>query len=366
MKIAFYANEIAKEGGFGVKTYSLEIIKSLLEIDKDNEYVLYSDKDIAGKILSERVRYEVRKPKRFWAFSVFAKEVCSDKPDVIFMPIQTFPFFGRNHPKTVVTVHDLAFLLFPRHFTFFRRKMLEFHTRRAVRLSDKIIVPSEATKRDIIHFYGVKENKIVVVYHGFSQNLLETKKNRDESVLKITGHNPYVLFVGSIQPRKNIVSLVRAFEIMKQNGDNADLKLVLCGGKGWLYEDIYKEIAESPCSKDILFTGSVKGDLLAAFYRNALFFVMPSLYEGFGLPVLEAMSFGLPVICSNNSSLGEVAGDAALLIDPYRISDIGEKMGILAADKELRVQLSAKSLERAKDLSWKKAARETLKVLGNL
>jgi len=363
MKIAFYANEIAKEGGFGVKTYSLEIIKSLLEINRDDEFVLYSDKDITKEVSSERAKYVIREPKRFWAFSVFAGEVRRDKPDVVFMPIQTFPFFGKNKPKTVITVHDLAFLLFPRYFTFFRRKLLEFHTRRAVRLSDKIIVPSEATKRDIVRFYGVNEDKIVVVYHGFSQNLLEMKKNRDDSVSEITGGNPYILFVGSIQPRKNIVSLVKAFENIKKNSDNADLKLVLCGGKGWFYEDIYKEIAKSPCKKDVIFTGSVENDLLAAFYRNALFFVMPSLYEGFGLPVLEAMSFGLPVVCSDNSSLSEIAGDAALLIDPYRISDIGEKMGIFAADKDLRAQLSAKGLERAKGFSWEKAGRETLKVL---
>lgn len=368
MKIAIFANEIARPGASGVKVYSLEIIKNLLRIDRDSDYTLYSETSISAEIGLDRqnIRYTSTRPaKRFWAFSVFAKLVSQDKPDVVFMPVQTFPFFsfGRNKPKVVITIHDAAFRLFPETYTYAGRKLLDFHTGRSARLADRIIVPSEATKRDIMRFYGINQEKINVIPHGYSENLPKMTKNREDDVKKLTKSCSYVLFVGTVQPRKNIVRLAEAFAGLKKTGKYEDLKLVILGRRGWKAEQVYQEIAKNPFADHIIFVNDADDELLAGFYGRAEFFVLPSLYEGFGLPVLEAMSFGLPVLCADNSSLSEVAGGAALLADGNSAEDLADKMKMLFSSQSLKAELSQRSLERVKSFSWERAARETLEVL---
>lgn len=369
MNIAIYANEISRKGVSGVKTYSWEIINNLLKVDEKNVYTLYAEKDISPAINCSRARFSrPGKKKRFWAFTVFPHLVRRDRPDVAFVPIQIFPFLCllKNKPKVVVTVHDVAFNLFPEHFTLLRRRILKWHTYLAVKLADKVIVPSHATKNDILRFYKVNPEKIKVVYHGYSRSLAAQGKKNDPRVIGLVGDRPFILFVGSVQPRKNITGLVHSFEMLKATGNFDDFKLVICGGKGWLYKRIFAEIDRSPASSDIVVVGNAGNDLLASLYANATVFVMPSLYEGFGLPVLEAMSLGDPVICADNSSLSEVAGGAALLVDGYSVEDMYRKLEMVLTDKKLRQQLSMKSLERAKDFSWEKAARETLSVIESL
>lgn len=369
MKIAFYANELTHKGASGVKNYSLEIINHLLARDGENDYVLYSQKDISEMIVSplDKVKFVVSQPRRrFWPFTVFACLVRKKpRPDVVFMPIQTFPFcrFCKDKPKTVITVHDVAFLIFPEHFRFLRRQILKFHTKRAIMYSDKVIVPSEATKRDVLRFYSVAEEKVRVVYHGYSRDLLERGKKDDPRVIGLTDSKPYILFVGSVQPRKNIVRLVQAFDMLKDTGKYPDLKLVICGGKGWMYSKIYHKINCSAHRDDIVVVGNAGNDLLASFYADASLFVMPSLYEGFGLPVLEAMSFEVPVVCADNSSLSEIADGAALLTDGYSAEDIFRKIKRVLDDRTLYKNLRRKGVARAKEFSWDKAARETLEIL---
>ena len=389
MKIAIYANEIAEPGRSGVKTYSLEIIKELLKLDSADEYIIYSKRDISSLLGDERARLVTEGPDMpYWAFSVFPRLVRRNKPDAVFLPIQIFPFFIRrkHKPKVVVTIHDTAFLLFPDQFTFLKRELLKFHTRRAAKLSDAIIVPSEATKRDVIKFYGVNAEKIAVIPHGVTSRTasgvagfsLRAVWQRGSSVIPaeagIQGEeyaqaeacyskDRYVLFVGTIQPRKNIVRLAEAFARVKETQQFADLRLVICGGKGWMYDEIFAELDRNPYKSDIILTGSVDDDVLVSLYKNAELFIMPSLYEGFGLPVLEAMSYGLPVIASDNSSLSEIVGDAGLLVDAKSVEDIASKLKMLLTSQTLKAELSKRSLERVKAFSWEKAARETKDVI---
>jgi glycosyltransferase involved in cell wall biosynthesis len=365
MKIAVYADEMAKRGESGVKNYSIEIVKELLRIDDKNEYTLYSRENIEDKIAPYKARIVCKWPwMRKWAFFVFALLVQNDQPDVVFMPIQTFPFLivAKKRPKTVVTVHDVAFLFFPHHFNFWKRQYLRFNTRRAVRLADRIIVPSEATKRDLVRSYKVPECKIKVVYHGVSKDLQGLAQKNDPRVNGLSKGCPYILFVGAIQPRKNIVRLVKAFDMLKKTG-KYEHKLIICGGKGWLYWKVFDAIRLSAFHDDIIVVGDAGNDLLASLYAGADLLVMPSLYEGFGLPVLEAMSFGVPVICANNSSLSEIADDAALLFDGYSAAEIYRKMDKVLGNRKVRDELSVKGLRRVREFSWEKAARETLEVL---
>jgi len=377
MKIAININELTLKKETGVKVYTREIVNALGEVDRENKYLLYAncrDEALPRLYGFDYNNFKLKISKSllpFWTYFKFPREIKKDNPDVLFMPIQSTPFFRKpKNIKLVITVHDLAFLLFPKHFTFKDRFLLNFHTKRAVQMADKIIVPSKATKNDIIKFYRVDGNKIKVIYHG-----VETRQ-----CLVSTTQQPYILFVGSIQPRKNIIRLIEAFEILKnlpnpllQRGNFAPpfkkraggIKLIIAGGRGWLADEIYKKAKGSKFSDDIIFMGSVSDNNLADLYKNAAIFVLPSLYEGFGLPVLEAMSYGIPCVVSDNSSLSEITGDSALLVDAYNPNDIAEKINALLNDEKLRKDLSRRGVENAGKFSWTGAARKTAAVLSS-
>ncbi len=364
MKIAININELTLSQNTGVKVYTREIVKALGQVDKGNEYFLYANCRERKFSFTTAENFKIKPSKSrlpFWTYLKLPREIKKDQPDILFMPIQAVPFFKKpKNMKLVVTVHDLAFLLFPDHFTRKDRFLLNFHTKRATKMADKIIAPSEATKKDIIKFYGLNEGKIKVIWHG-----VETRQCLVSTELE---NKPYILFVGSIQPRKNITGLIEAFEKIKENPPNPifqrgnNLKLVICGGRGWMADKIYKRAEKSKFSNDIIFTGSVSDEERDGLYKNALIFALPSLYEGFGLPVLEAMSYGIPCIVGNNSSLFEIADKSALLVNANNSDDIAKKINLLLSDSELTKDLSCRGIENVKRFSWNKAAGEMLEV----
>ena len=423
MKIAINTNELTLKQNTGVKVYTHEIVKALGRIDKENEYILYLNCRERKFSFPTAENFKLKISKSclpFWTYTKLPQEIKKDRSDILFMPIQAVPFFKKpKNMKIVVTVHDLAFLLFPDHFTRKDRFLLNFHTKRAVKMADKIIVPSEATKRDIIKFYEATlpnpplsggEHKIKVIWHGVSSSKYQVAsiKQQDKKTNNFPprrslsvedcdeqardplqssnerlqrgeisniqypiSNQPYILFVGSIQPRKNTMRLIEAFEKVKENHSNPlllrgnNLKLVICGGKGWMADKIYKRAKESKFSGDIIFTGNISDEERNKLYKNALIFAFPSLYEGFGMPVLEAMSYGVPCVVGDNSSLSEIAGGNALLVDADNSVDIAEKMNLLLSDSELRKDLSRRGIENAKRFSWDEAAKKTLSVLSS-
>ncbi|MEA1936736.1 MAG: glycosyltransferase family 1 protein, partial [Patescibacteria group bacterium] len=391
MKIAININELTLRQNTGVKVYTREIAKALGKIDRENEYYLHTsrrDGDLSRLDLSRldlsrldlsrlcdesainrRLRGNFKnfklKPSKsrlpFWTYLKLPQEIKRDQPDVLFMPIQATPFFKKpKNVKLVVTVHDLAFLLFPNHFTQKDKFLLNFHTKRAVKMADKIIAPSEATKKDLVKFYGISENKIKVIWHGVIKSELGSKASEPSSDL--------ILFVGSIQPRKNIVGLIEAFELLRQDPPSPlckrrnNLKLVICGGRGWMADETYKKAKESKFSREIIFTGSVSDKERDELYKNASVFALPSFYEGFGLPVLEAMSYGVPCVVGDNSSLSEIVGDSALLVDANNPNDIAKKISSLLSNSELRKDFSQRGLKNAEKFTWKKTAEKMLEV----
>ena len=396
MKIAININELTLSGKTGVQVYTQEIVNALSKIDVKNKYTLYANcsKDTAIMKLSNK-KFKLKTEKTnypFWTYLKFPKQILKDRPDILFMPIQAVPFFKKpKNIKIVVTVHDLAFLLFPKYFTRKDKLFLKFHTKRAVMMADKIIVPSEATKQDIIKFYKIDESKITVVHHGITlyekritpkQNDVILRRKDEESRNHSTQNSesaniknnlssqtiaksfqPYLLFVGVIQPRKNIIRLIEAFEIAKEK--NQELKLVIVGKRGWQADETYKRAIESRFSQDIIFLGGVSDHYLLHLYQNARAFVLPSLYEGFGMPVSEAMNYEVPCIVSDNSSLSEIAGDSALLVDPYNVADISEKIEMICQDEVLRQDLVQKGIKRRESFNWKKSAEKTLEVFNS-
>ena len=297
----------------------------------------------------------------FWTQTRFAFELFRLRPDRVFLPIQTMPFFLPKGTESVVTIHDLAFKIFPEHFPPRDLQRLNWFTDFAVARADRLIAVSESTKRDILKFYpSIREEKIRVIHHGFDALSEECDASASRELLKKHALVPksYVLAVGAIQPRKNLGALISACEIVGKKFP--DMKLVLAGEPAWMSEDIFRKIASSSMRDRIIVTGRMSFVDRAILYRNAGVFVFPSLYEGFGIPLLEAFSAGVPVIASDNSSLPEVAGGAAELFDATDVDALVDRLMTLWHDEEKKSLLIARGKKRIENFSWDTCARETL------
>ena len=374
-KIAININKLSQTNKRGIGVYIYQVLCELSKIDKRNEYVLYSSFEISdSKYFLSNSNFDLRIIKSkfgpvYWTYGKLPHQIIKDKPDIFFMPIQHASFFLKKpkNIKIITTIHDLAFLLFPKHFTLKDKIFLKINTEITAKISDRIIVPSNATKNDIIKFYNINPKKISVIYHGnrIDNTNLDQSKDKQTNVLnKFKVKKPYILFVGVIQPRKNIIKLIEAFEIIKRK--NKYVSLVICGEDGWMANEIHERAEKSKCFDDIIFTGGVSDKELVSFYKNAKIFILPSLYECFGIPVIEAMGLGLPVIVANNSSLCEIAGDAGLFINEYDQNDIAEKISIVLNNEELRKTLSQKGIKRANEFNWRNSAIKHLEIFNNV
>jgi glycosyltransferase involved in cell wall biosynthesis len=283
-------------------------------------------------------------------------------PDFVLPPLR--------HARGVLTVHDLAFLMRPECADARLRAYLEEVVPRSVQRADFIIADSENTRNDLVVLMGVRPSSIAVVPGGVEARfepvsdpaLLEHARRS----LGVDG-SPFVLAIGVIEPRKNLNRLMDAFGQLKQRGNvPADLKLVLAGGRGWLFDGIYDHHAASPVRDDILLPGFVPDDLLPAVYSAAEVLAFPSLYEGFGLPILEAMACSTPVVASRASCLPEVAEGAALLVDPDHVDDLANALEQALCDTELRERLVTQGRQRAAEYTWQRAAERLLEVYRSL
>ncbi|MEW5766349.1 MAG: glycosyltransferase [bacterium] len=266
--------------------------------------------------------------------------------------------------KSIITIHDLAWVRFPQYLPDPFLSGLKKWIPISIKGADLIIAVSRKTKEDIIEFFGVPENKIKVVYEGVNKRVyrpIEDTRSMEKIRQKYHIFDPFILNVGALQPRKNIQGIIKAYYKLK-NDNYLDYKLVIPGRKGWLYNEIFQLVRDLELEKDVIFTGAVENEELSYLYNAAELFVFPSFYEGFGLPVLEAMACGTPVITSNTSSLTEVAGEAAILVDPHNVEELAEAMHRVLTDTALKDQMREKGLEQVSKFSWEKCARETLEV----
>ena len=263
---------------------------------------------------------------------------------------------------TVITVHDLSFMRSPQAFPRFQRVYLRTQVQRSVRAARRVIAVSEATKRDVVEIFGVPSERVDVVYNGVDTGFSPAAAGEIGAFRRRKGlPERYILHLGTLEPRKNLVRLVQAFHTTRQQG-LGDVKLVLAGGKGWGYDDIFAEVSRLGLEQDVLFPGYVPDDELAWWYRGAELFCYPSLLEGFGLPVVEAMACGVAVITSNISSLPEVAGEAALLVDPTSVAALAEALVTLLTDQASAGALREKGPPQAARFSWQRTAEQTAAV----
>jgi glycosyltransferase involved in cell wall biosynthesis len=282
-----------------------------------------------------------------------------DGIDVVHAPVNVSPHFTTR--PTVVTVHDLAFRLFPAQYPGLKRRYLDALTRRSVEQADQVIAVSENTRADLLRFYRVNPERVRVIPNGVDPLLRPVDDAEVLARFRARHQLPdeFILALSTLQPRKNLIALFRAWARLDAS---TRLPLVVAGARGWKVDPIFEEVRALGIADQVRFTGYAAGDELALWYSAATLFVYPSLYEGFGLPLLEAMACGTPVVSSNASSLPEVAGDAALLIDPRDVDGLAAAIDRLAHDPMLRTDLAKRGIERARQFSWMRTARETVEV----
>jgi len=262
----------------------------------------------------------------------------------------------------VVTVYDLSFLLYPESFKRFKRFYLGTFTRLSARKARRIITISESTKRDVVRLLGVSPEKVEVVYCGIDDAFHPLAEDQAAALRSKRGlPERFVLFVGTIEPRKNIGRLIEAYARLR-SASSRGVKLVIGGAKGWLYEDVFARVEELGLEGQVMFPGYIPASELPLWYNAAELFVYPSLYEGFGLPPLEAMACGTPVITANTSSLPEVVGEAGLTVDPLDVEGLAEAMRRVLGNEALQQEMRERGLQRAKGFSWMKTAQETMQV----
>lgn len=366
MRIAIQASDLDHERIDGTRVYLRELLKRFGTLAPETDFMLYHRGTFNPSLTPpKQVNYKEEQISFPWAWmqTRFAWELFRVRPDKLFLPIQAAPVVMPRSIEVTATIHDLAFRRFPETFPRADLWKLNFMLETAVKRADKLIAVSESTKRDLLEFFPhLPESRIKVIHHGFDAEFFGERVS--EAVLFETlktfylQRSSYILYVGALQPRKNLIRVMRAFEKMKKYIPEA--KLVLAGEPAWLAAGITETWENSPVRDDIVLSGRVSFEVLRALYQGARFFAFPSLYEGFGLPILEAFASRTPVLTADNSSLREVAGDGALYCQATDIADIARQMERLWQDEALHTTLVHQGNERLQHFSWDVCARETI------
>jgi glycosyltransferase involved in cell wall biosynthesis len=422
MIIGIDASRANREHKSGTEWYSYHLIRHLARIDDRNEYILYSDAPLTGGLVdlgdendddkrngqgpvfkngyqvinsphgNFKAKYLKWPYEFFWTQGRLSIEMIFRRPDILFVPAHTLPII---HPKySIVTIHDIGFERDKHLYRFDSmgpqksrsRKLINFlvriftygkygansldyltwSTTYALRHAKVIITVSEFTKNEIINYYGDCGKKIRVVYNGFNSKLYQRIDDREavaQARKKFGIPEKYYLYVGRLERKKNIPQLIDAYAILREKNKDIRHKLVLVGDAGYGYDEVKYAIKEYSLDEDVVMPGWVPEKYLPYLYSGAAAFIFPSLYEGFGIPLLQAMASGVPCIASRSSSLPEIAGQAALFFNPKNIISIAEAMEKIVKDEELRKNLTELGISRSKEFSWEKCAHDTFDVL---
>jgi glycosyltransferase involved in cell wall biosynthesis len=366
MRIGIDARGISKSVGIGV--YVSNLVRNMIRLDNGVECVLYvvkEDANLLAETASVRTVWgslENHAKGDFWEQLVLPVELTNNCIDVYHGTNARLPF-AKAKAKYVLTIHDLIPLMYPelnsRAFSYYMSKMLKLSAARA----DLIIAVSENTRRDIVRSLSVSADKIRVVHEGVDRSFKPLDKTAcaDYVKRKYGLEKGFILFVGRLEPRKNVTGLLTGFRLLLDR-TRADLSLALVGGMTWIHDEIMRSISEQGLDDRVhLIHGATHGEL-PLLYNSASVFVLPSLYEGFGLPLVEAMACGTPVVASNISSVPEIVGDAGILVDPRRPECIAEALEASMFEYAKRDELIRRGRERAKSFSWESVAAKTLDV----
>lgn len=347
----------------GISRYIRQLLEALARCKgMDDIHIFASHDDFPAEYVVHPSKWNTENPKVriAWEQMVLPSAIKRLKLDLLHSPMHVLPAVCPC--KSVVSILDLTFRRFPETFPKFQQKYLDFGTRRAVKKADAVITISESTKRDVVELLGVAEDKVFVTHLGVDASYHPVAdEQREYAASKYGVNEKTVMYLGTLEPRKNIPTLIRAFSAARKEL-GPDIRLVLSGGKGWFYEQIFQLIKELKIEDDVHFTGYVPDEDLPALYSSAAVFAYPSIYEGFGLPPLEAMACGAPVITSNTSSLPEVVGDAGITVDPYDVKELSSSIIRVLSDSDLRNSMREKGLKQAARFNWENTAKQTLEV----
>jgi glycosyltransferase involved in cell wall biosynthesis len=363
MKIAFDASTISTQGG--PRTYVLGLLDALFRIDRENDYlVFYNDPAHLGRFPgAKEIVLPGKSPlARLWREHVLLPLACRrEQVDLVHCPKSAIPFFSPC--PTVVTLHDLIPLRHPETEKLAARIYWRLQIPVAARRSSFIITDSEHARGEIMADFRVAPERIRAVMLGFDPRMLTPRNPSAGAAIREKYALPegYILYVGTIQPRKNIDTLIEAYALLRDGRPDLP-KLVIVGRKGWLYDRLFARIAELGMTGDVLFTGFVPDEELPHLYDGARLFAYLSFFEGFGLPPLEAMACGVPVITSDTTSLPEVVGDAGITVSPADVAAVAAAIARILDDDEFARMLGERGAKRARLFSWEAAALETLEI----
>jgi len=362
MLIGLDGNEANVENRVGSGVYAFELLKELSKNTKHSFVIYLKEKPLPDLPKeSPNFNYKIFGPKKFWTqFALPIRLAFGKKVDVFFSMGHYGPRFSKV--PYIVTIFDLSYLHFPEMFKKGDLYQLTNWSKYSIQKADHVIAISKSTKDDIVKSYDIEPSKINVTYMGFDDKRFkpQTKIRTDPIRKKFKIKGGYIIFVGTLQPRKNIERLIEAFSIIKPTFN--DVSLVIVGRKGWLYESILNKSKILKVDKNVIFTDFVTKDELPRLISSAKAFALPSLWEGFGIPVIEAQACGVPVVVSNTSSLPEIVGDSGILVDPNSVGSIanGIEKSLNPATRSILVKKGYRNIRR---FSWKKCANETLAIL---
>lgn len=393
MKIGIDASRAFLRKRTGIEEYSFQVIKNLREKLRNEEVILYvRPGEINSSVNSFDIpkKWKIKKVNwpRLWTQIGLSLEILFNPIDVLFIPAHTVPiihpsgflmskflkiFYKKNKSfKTIVTIHGLEYEFLPDAYSFWERFYMRLVIKKSCRWADKIIAVSFNTKNDLMELYKIPEEKIEVIYEGcsFYENNIKNKEDfkaqKSLNVLKKyqVDNAKYLLFIGRIEERKNMMGIIKAFGILKRKY-LIPHRLVLAGGFGYRYADIVKYIQNNDFKDDIYLTGYIDEKDKKEILKNADLFLFPTLYEGFGLPIIEAQSLGVPIVASNNSSIPEIIGKQvkSSLVNPNNPEEIAQAVFEILSDKNIRKDLVNPGLENVKRFSWNTCADEVAKIL---
>jgi glycosyltransferase involved in cell wall biosynthesis len=366
----------AYEQGAGIGRYVRELIGALAAQDDQTPYRLFVAGAAPNKLPPPPGRNFAWRPTRItslWFARLWHR---------LQVPLPVEAFVGRVQlyhatdftlpptlpgTPTLLTVHDLSFVRAPETTTPVLKAYLDRVVPRSVRRADHVLADSQATKDDLVELYGTRPDKITVLLGGVNPEfapVMDPHVRRAVRQRYALPGNPYIFSIGTVQPRKNYARLIEALAAL--GSECGDVHLVIAGGRGWLDAPIYRAVGDLHLTERVHFIGFARDDDLPALYSEAVCLAYPSLYEGIGLPVLEAMACGIPVVASNISSMPEVAGEAALLIDPYDVAALAEALRRLLTDEALRADLVSRGFRQVADFTWTRAARQLIEVYRQL
>ncbi len=380
MRIGIDYTPAVHQGG-GIGRYVRELVRALAALDQETSYLLF----IAGP--SDRFARPALPPNFSLRFSPLSDRWLARLWHRLRLPLPVERFTGpldlfhatdfvlpptRPGTRTLLTVHDLSFVRAPETATPALRRYLNRVVPRSVARADHVLADSQATREDLIALYGAPAEKVTVLYSGVDARFIPRQEPGERGRLRTRyglPDAPFILSVGTLQPRKNYVRLIRAFHRLTAMGvtwEGTPPHLVIAGGRGWLFDAIFAEGERLGVADRVHFPGFIADEDLPALYRSASLFAFPSLYEGFGLPLLEAMACGVPVVASNASSLPEVVGEAGLLVEPTDVEGMARAMARLLSDRPLREALVRRGLDQARRFTWSKAAEQLVALYRRL